>query len=275
MTNPRNKKYPLLPATAQARATYLQTFRDADGLLSWSGSHKRQLQQVGLCRPACSLEHWNDKFNRPINNGHTRTVAHMMFDLLVKLPAFQAKDKTVVWLGGPPGRGKTHLAMMAMSYYCLFERKSAQVMNWPSFWQQYTDGFSGDMTVRLAPLYQTDVLLIDDLTTDVTKWRLQQLYNMLEARKERALTIITSNRRIAVDYTTIVKERPVTFVAWGDAIFRPQRKKDQQDADYPVIAAQIWDRLQPGRGGEESESYLIVDLAITASNSYREPKGKP
>jgi hypothetical protein len=148
-------------------------------------------------------------------------------------------------------------------------------MNWTSFWQQYTDGFSGEMTIRLAPMYQADVLLLDDLTTDVTKWRLQQLYNVLEARKDRDLTVITSNRRIGTNYQAIVKQRPVTFVAWGESIFLPQRKQDQQDADYPVVAAQVWDRLQPGQNGMVSESYLIADLPVFAGQSYREPKGTP
>jgi len=230
------------------------------------------LQQVGLCRPACSLERWDDTYNDIIKNGHERTVAHIIFDLLLKLKSFQKDGKRVLWISGPPGRGKTHLAMMLMSYYCLLERKSAQVMNWTSFWQQYTDGFGGDMTVRLAPLYQTDVLLLDDLTTDVTKWRLQQLYNMLEARKESDLTVITSNRRLAKDYVAIVKGREVTFVSWGESIFLPQRKQDQQDADYPVIAAQVWDRLQPPQQDAPAESYVIADLPVTAPHSYREPR---
>jgi len=276
--NEQPPQYQLKEPTAAAIRAYLAGYRNPAGKLVWMRARRIQLERDGLYK-GLTLAGWDDYYHNPIRNGHDRTPLHLGFDLLATLEGFNETGQSIFWMAGPPGLGKTHLAKLLVHYYCLLNNKVGRYVNWKTFLALYKDSFDDhNAHVSAAPYYKADALVLDDVSAGFTTWELQQFYNLIEGRagndndrSRKNLTIITSNRELRQAYTTTIDERDVTITSFQDALFQPQRRQDQQNADYSLVAVQVWDRIRPSVDGGR---YTIAEVAIDADHTYEEYNAK-
>jgi DNA replication protein DnaC len=235
-----------------------------------------QLERADVLTHEHCIGEWDDTFNKPIRNGHERSPATVMYDLLSALPELWDRNKRLLWLSGPPGRGKTFLARMIVGYHCVMRDRVGRIVNWSQHMQELKTSMGADNygdAPSLAPYYKAQALVLDDVGMDLTYWDACQLYNILEARRLKDLTVITSNQTLRKKYTATVDSDEdgdnieVTFLPFRFSLFNPSRPADQRDHRYPAKAAQIWDRIKPSH----KASWMIADLYVDSKSgeSYR------
>lgn len=116
------------------------------------------------------------------------------------LPQFNPEHCEGLWLYGPPGRGKSHIAAGLLQHLIRERNLSGRFWNWSRFLSQIRRSFnSTDKTFGgqfIEDAESVDVLVIDDLGAafQVTPWALDQAFEMISLRyDEEKTTIITSN----------------------------------------------------------------------------------
>lgn len=123
---------------------------------------------------------------------------------------YPAVDRGLLFMG-PAGVGKTHLAVSIIR--SLSEKGFAAVFyEFGSLLKEIQDSYnpvskSSEMKV-LAPVYQADVLVLDELGATVpTDWVLDTMYQIINKRyNDRKLTIFTTNY---IDKTGPNNEKPL------------------------------------------------------------------
>lgn len=100
-------------------------------------------------------------------------------------------------LAGPPGNGKTHLAIAAMHRFGLQRSMLWKVPEYLDWLRRMTIEGNHSMDTLTRPYREHDILLVfDDLGVEKeTDWVGEQLYRVLDARYESRLpTLITTNQ---------------------------------------------------------------------------------
>jgi DNA replication protein DnaC len=119
--------------------------------------------------------------------------------------ALIAKPEHWLFMYGPPGSGKTHLAIAA--YNAVSSQLPAAFVRVAAMLGYLRDGID-DHTVdaRLEQLKTIGFLILDDLGTErPTEWGLARLYDIIDARyAARRPTLITSN----IPLLRLIPERP-------------------------------------------------------------------
>jgi DNA replication protein DnaC len=123
---------------------------------------------------------------------------------------YPAVDRGLLFMG-PAGVGKTHLAVSILRG--LSEKGFAGVFyEFGSLLKEIQDSYnpvskSSELKV-LAPVYQADVLVLDELAATVpTEWVLDTMYQIINKRyNDKKLTIFTTNY---IDKTGPNKEKPL------------------------------------------------------------------
>ena len=206
---------------------------------------RSQLQASGLL--AYTWDDWDDDYNDPVANGQNRTVAQVMLDYLKYLA--NGGPKQHVWLRGPPGCGKTHIACVTATLWALVRDIDAVYCNWASRLAEIKDSFNGWTAEGLEVEQHTGILVLDDMGAErVTLFNEECLYRIIESR-HRCPIIFTSNYTIE-HYTARLKVS--------------DRRDDNADS-VKYQAQKIEDRLQTGQGG-----VLLTEVSVLSNKgSYR------
>jgi predicted ATPase len=213
--------------------------------------------------PNHSFPLWDDDYNDPVMNGHNRTAGATAFDILRNWDKYRDKGRFIVWLAGPPGRGKTMLARIMATYYCILRDVDGLYVDWSAKLQEVKDGIGNPHThVSLAPFFNVEALILDELGTEATLWDVRKLRELLAARQNRGITIVTSNHRISVKVTN--RDTGVVYQSYSTLMRNPSRPKEALDSAYAAVAERILDRLSRGH-----HSYLWAEVPIDAPKSYR------
>ncbi len=210
------------------------------------------------------LSDWDDTFHNRISNGHDRTPGALAFDILRNWHVHRSKGRFVLWIAGPPGRGKTQLARIMATWHCAVHDMEGHYANWTATLEALKASWSDkeQSGYSLAPLYNSDVLILDDIGTERTLWELSQFYRLLEGRAPKSMTIITSNHNLQTEITD--PETGIKYGAWLKLLRRPPRKQDAQDERYGPLVGRIIDRLRQG-----ADSYLWVAFDMMSPTSHR------
>lgn len=194
-------------------------------------------------------DEWDDTFNDLVPNGQGRTVAQVMLDWLLLLQE-NPRTKQFIWLYGPTGVGKTHIACVTAMLWSLAHDVEAAYCNWSTRLAEIKDSFNGWAASEGLIAEQTaDILVMDDMGAErVTLYNLECLYRIVESRRGRP-TIFTANYRIA-DYL---------------ARLHASHRRDDDAKAVHYQALKIEDRLQTGQGG-----YLLCEVSVLSKQgSYR------
>jgi DNA replication protein DnaC len=145
--------------------------------------------RIPLRYATCSLDNFKSV---PGSSAHD---AFMFATMLVS--AYPAVDQGLLFMG-PAGVGKTHLAVSIMRGI-LSRGFAASFYEFGSLLKQIQDSYnpiskSSELRV-LAPVYQADVLVLDELGATVpTDWVRDTMYQIINKRyNDKKLTIFTTN----------------------------------------------------------------------------------
>jgi len=246
----------MLNATLKSRSELIWALTSKERLLFPLGRYG-QLTRSGLIVPEHDLEKWDDEYNEPIRNGHDRTPLHFMFDMLQHLTSSKDEYRRIVWIYGDPRAGKTMLARIVTVHLCALLDVDGAYFNWPEQLAAMQDSYGDQQRhVDMTLAHSASVLVLDDVGQERgTLWELTKLYNLLENRAHKRLTIITSN--LALKHARKGKDAlggKLTYPAYLKKISQPMRS--ETDADVPVVAARIGSRLQTDR-------YLLATVPMT------------
>ena len=140
-------------------------------------------------------------------------------------------------LHGPPGAGKTHLAVAILRELVWCDRPaSALFLNVPQWLDSLRASYSGPEAEPPPSPAGYDVVLLDDLgAEDLTPWARERIYTLVNQREQsRLLTLVTTN----------CEPRELVARVGGPTASRLQRLA----ADVPVEARHDFRRLLAKRG---------------------------
>ncbi|MGH7725311.1 MAG: IS21-like element helper ATPase IstB [Candidatus Eiseniibacteriota bacterium] len=186
-----------------------------------------RLRRSGL-DPAKTLEAFDFSFNASVNR-------KQIFDIATCAFVERAEG---VWLIGPAGVGKSHLAQalgheaVRRGYDVLFVRTSVMLAS------LYAGRADGSYDRRLLTYLRPDVLILDDFgLKPMRPPATEDIYDVIDGRYQRAPTLLTTNR---------------DFTEWPELF------------DQPVLASAALDRMAHG----------ATQITITG-DSYRAKGPRP
>jgi hypothetical protein len=193
---------------------------------------------------------WDDEYNGPVPNGRDRTPAQFVLDWMLWLVGNDEDPKFHLWMHGPTGRGKTHLAVAMATIWAITQEVSGRITNWSTRLDALKESFSsGEEVDPFSEEIGTDILVMDDVGTErVTLFNLKALYRIVDGRQGKP-TIWTSNW---------------TLEAFHKKILQSDKPTDDRMAVMD-LGTKIGDRLSWGKGGYVASRYFLVDAPV----SYR------
>lgn len=189
-----------------------------DELECWCGSHPWTQRTATLLRQSGFIDNplyrwyatddapgWDDGHHEMVINGdgQLKTPAHLAFSWLKY--SLCSNPRKWVWMHGPHGLGKSHLACVTGAYWIKRMNRSGLYVQWANFLDTVRKGFKLDKNGQHLPadvlaadaqsLIGVGVLVVDDLSTgksSFTDWAIDQLYLVLDGRIGKP-TILVSN----------------------------------------------------------------------------------
>jgi DNA replication protein DnaC len=213
-------------------ADYLQTLVDAQLAARAERSFRERLTRARFSALK-TLEEFDFSFQLSLDEAHIRTLARLDF--------LEHTDN--VLLVGPPGVGKTHLAIALGVKACAARKRVAFYAVTDLLDQLVLAQASGTLPARLVDLGRVDLLILDELGyLRLDAPRANLFFQVVSRLYEKGSIMLTTNRR---------------FEAWGE-IF----------AGDPVIAAAILDRLLHHRQlvAINGPSYRTPDVTANLEN---------
>ena len=149
----------------------------------------RQLRAAGLLSDNSRYRWttWDDERNDPVQ---TVTVAQVCFSWMKTITPSHKSD---IWLVGPPGMGKDHLATVMAVALAIRWSWTALQCDWMTVTEELKPNNGSDTT--LEPFKRVDVLIVSDPDRpDQTLFKNKKLGELIRTRQARDLvTIWTSN----------------------------------------------------------------------------------
>lgn len=266
------------PATALARAVWCGDRLTADGrlrlnrrdlrILADSGcmadpryvwlpvtrteadEQNRVLEKMGLAGriPArIPYQGWNDEAVGTIRcqDGERRSPAEIAFTWI---RSATRDARRWLYLMGPVGRGKSHLASVLGVHWVAVMDTTAKIVSWCDYVTKIQHAIrTGSSEYHVQELVDQGLLIVDDLDTGhvvTTSWALESLWNLLNNRIGRP-TILTSNLKLSS-----YRARLVAAAKKGEDL---------------ETATRISDRLATGAGGN-----VFAEVPLLSPSSMRE-----
>lgn len=142
----------------------------------------------------------------------TRPGADKVFkQVMAYVMAVQSEGRNWLYIHGPYGTGKTHLATAAAVEITQNYGWKPRIVIWPELCQMTKESWSSDHGPSEAQLWQSarnaQVLVLDDLDkTATSEWAMGKLFTLIDHRQlHEKPTIITANRSLD-DLQTIWRE---------------------------------------------------------------------
>ena len=153
-----------------------------------------------------------------------------------------AEGQNWLYLHGPYGVGKTHLAVAALRRIAYERLWRPQIAVWPAHcaavqqsWTA-TQGAAPSERQLWGALLGADILLLDDIDKRrPTPWAMEQLYQVVDHRQNREKpTLITANHNLA------------ELAALWTRSEQPEEVRDTGAAILSRIAGQLWGTVELG-----------------------------
>jgi len=134
---------------------------------------------------------WDDARNNYVKvAGKEQSITRLVLEWLEKRDKQHPAD---LWLYGPVGMGKDHLANIATVLLTIRNHWQPARLEWLNYINQMRESYSGGPEVDTDRFTQADVLIVSDIDrTKTTSFVLEQMGNLIRARKGK-VTIYTSN----------------------------------------------------------------------------------
>ena len=180
-------------ANEQLMAILGERFKASDGKASVSPQVATQLRAAGLISDSPTFRYtwanWDDTRNDPVVlDDQDPTVAQVVFSWAVEVTPDRKSD---IWLVGPPGMGKDHLATVVAVALAIRWEWTALRCDWMTLTEELKPG--GNERTTLEPYKHCDVLIVSDPDRpDQTLFKNKKLGELVRAREHR-VTIWTSN----------------------------------------------------------------------------------
>ena len=168
-------------------------FSPSTGMAELPPAVARQLHAAGLISASASFRYtwanWDDQRNDPVGkDGQKLTIAQVCFTWMARICPENRSD---IWLVGPPGMGKDHLATVMTVALAIRWEWTALRCDWMTLTEELKPGGNEDTT--LEPYKHCDVLIVSDPDRpDQTLFKNKKLGELVRARQDK-VTIWTSN----------------------------------------------------------------------------------
>ena len=174
------------PASDLLSQFLAKRFDPATGTVRLPPAVARQLRAAGLLSDGrYRWATWDDKRNDLVEN---LTVAQVCFSWM---RGISPSDKSDIWLVGPPGMGKDHLATVMAVALAIRWEWTALSCDWMTLTEELKPNNGADTT--LEPFKEADVLIVSDPDRpDQTLFKNKKLGELIRARQDK-VTIWTSN----------------------------------------------------------------------------------
>ena len=170
-----------------------ERFNSTDGTTTIPAFVARQLRAAGLTSTNPGFRYtwanWDDARNDLVSgDGQQLTVGQICFIWMANINPQHMSD---IWLVGPPGMGKDHLATVMAVALAIRRQWTALRCDWMTLTEDLKPGGREDTT--LEPYKCCDVLIVSDPDRpDQTLFKNKKLGELIRARQDK-VTIWTSN----------------------------------------------------------------------------------
>ena len=152
-------------------------------------------------------------------------------------PTIENEQPFVVFIAGPPGTGKTHLAIATLNRYIAAGNRGSRFLPVGEYLQAVKRSFGGESHDPTADVQDSKLLVIDDIGSEMaTDWVRDQIYTLISHRLNWGKpTIVTSN----LDPEEIAKtyhRRLASRLAGGLLISTFNRRAKAEELDHRVAS---------------------------------------
>lgn len=206
----------------------------------------------------------------------TNVSQHLAYTYAKRLVDDYPAVETGLLFMGPVGVGKTHLAIAVVRELidkkgvpCLFYESGALLKAIQESYSPISQ--TSEMRV-LAPVYQTDVLVLDELGSMVpTNWVRDTLYQIINTRyNNKKLTIFTTNYLDELHVEGTVKGLKARLIQLNNSEFNSEKAREEKEIEKRIKMLQATQMLEDRIGTQlRSRLYEMCKKVDIEGEDYR------